>query len=728
MRQLGIIVCLLATLVLWGCGGKKKTPAAPPAKVKVTTDVSGNVDLSGLSLNFGEIFTLLSGQVHVVDASGNVLSNGPTFTVSSSNTSLVTINSANNSEICAGVFNSNATVCNGNSLTAGTANITVSAQGVSSDPIPVSVHPRVTSAAVVVNMPLPAPVCTSQNGTLQYHLVACNTGTASVNGCSNGGADISSSLGTITWSTSDSAIASVASDGTVTSKLPGAVNVTATVGAVNQVNPTPALFVACAPKTISIHVTGVADTAFVLDPTASTPVNSVKLDADVTDTAGQPITGAALTWSSFTPASATVGSDGTVTAVAAGTTSVVASCTPPTCNKAPALSPSPIPAGTGSPVFSNLVTGSVAGTSTPTVYATAPTQTDGTTANMTLLVIDPANAGSPTTVTLPHAANSMVFDPAGAKAYLGTADGHGLMIFDPNNPTGTITPVGDGTITGSVIGVSRDGTRVVISDTSAGKVFVYNTSATTNNIETFALANVSGANFAGDNSKGLFSSSTAANSLFYVPGGGSRAISPTGNDVKFLPQGSVAYFGGSTITGISSCSTSTQIVNVETNPNPVNVWGVATDGSHIVGANTTGWVDLAPPVPPGPCPSPFTSTVRTANFPSPSFVDTPLQVVATPDSKKVFMTGFKPASAATTNGVPFYDLTAGTAGNVGGIPVGAQVFSGGLTLDGTALYIGVGGSTPGVYKVDVASSSVTPLAIPSSSLTFVPSIVTVRPK
>jgi trimeric autotransporter adhesin len=719
MRQLGIIVCLLATLVLWGCGGKKKTPAAAPAKV--------TVDLAGLSLNFGDIFTLSSSQVHVVDASGNVLSNGPTFTVSSSNTSLVTINSANNSEICAGVFNSNATVCNGNSLTAGTANITVSAQGVSSDPIPVSVHPRVTSAAVVVNVPLPAPVCTSQNGTLPYKLIACNAGTVS-NGCS-GGSDIHDSLGTITWSTSDSAIASVASDGTVTSKLPGAVNVTATVGAVNQVNPTPALFVACAPKTISIHVTGVADTAFALDPTASIPVNSVKLDADVTDTLGQPIAGAPLTWSSFTPASATVGSDGTVTAVAAGKTSVVASCTPPTCNKAPALSPSPIPAGTGSPVFGNLVTGSVAGTSTPTVYATAPTQTDGTTANMTLLVIDPANAGSPTTVTLPHAANSMVFDPAGAKAYLGTADGHGLMIFDPNNPTGTITPVGDGTITGSVIRVSRDGTRVVISDTSAGKVFVYNTSATTNNIETFALSNVSGADFAGDNSKGLFSSSTAANSLFYVPGGGSRAISPTGNDVKFLPQGSVAYFGGSSITGISSCSTSTQIVNVETKPNPVNVWGVATDGSHIVGANTTGWVDLAPPVPPGPCPSPFTSTLRTANYPTASFVDTPLQVVATPDSKKVFMTGFKPASAATTNGVPFYDLTAGTAGNVGGIPVGAQVFSGGLTLDGTALYLGVGGSTPGVYKVDLTQA--TPAAsrlVDTTSSTFVPSIVTVRPK
>src|SRR5262249_47981775 len=157
---------------------------------------------------------------------------------------------------------------------------------------------------------------------------------------------------------------------------------------------------------ISIHVTAVPDTTFALDPTASTPVTSVKLDADVTDTANppQPITGLALTWSSFTPASATVASDGTVTAVAAGKTSIVASCTPPTCNKVPALTPSPLPAGSGSPVYSNLVTGSVAGMSTPTIYATAPTQSDGTTANTTLLVIDPANPGTPTSVTLPHPA------------------------------------------------------------------------------------------------------------------------------------------------------------------------------------------------------------------------------------------------------------------------------------------------------------------------------------
>src|SRR5438034_5000492 len=155
MRQLAIIVCLSGTFALGGCGGKKKTTTAPPAKV--------TVDLSGLSLNFGEIFTLGSTQVHVVDASGNVLTNGPAFTITSSNTSLVTINGP---EVCGGIFNGNLTVCNpkdtnGNPLAAGTANITVSAQGVNSDPIPVSVHQKVTSAAVVS----PSNACVSQNQT-----------------------------------------------------------------------------------------------------------------------------------------------------------------------------------------------------------------------------------------------------------------------------------------------------------------------------------------------------------------------------------------------------------------------------------------------------------------------------------------------------------------------------------------------------------------------------------
>src|SRR5437762_13411136 len=274
MQRFALIFCLLAAFVLWGCGGKKKTTTNPPAKV--------TVDISSISLNFGEIFTLSSGAVHVVDASGNVLTNGPSFSISSSNTSLVTINSANNSEICGGIFNSNATVCsgkdtNGNFLPTGTANITVSAQGVNSDPIPVSVHPRVTSAAVVA----PTNACISQNQVLQYKVVACSAGTAP--SCT-GGSDISTQLGTPTWSTSDTNIASVDSTGTVTSKLPGAVTVSAALGNVNIVNPTPALFVACPPRTISIHVTGAADTTFSLDPNASTPVTSVKLDADVVDT------------------------------------------------------------------------------------------------------------------------------------------------------------------------------------------------------------------------------------------------------------------------------------------------------------------------------------------------------------------------------------------------------------------------------------------------------------
>src|SRR5215471_14266214 len=93
MRQLAIICCLVATIFLWGCGGHKKTTTTPAAKV--------TVDVPGLSLTFGEIFTLPGSSVHVVDASGNVLTTAPTFSVSSSNASLVTINS---SEICGGIF------------------------------------------------------------------------------------------------------------------------------------------------------------------------------------------------------------------------------------------------------------------------------------------------------------------------------------------------------------------------------------------------------------------------------------------------------------------------------------------------------------------------------------------------------------------------------------------------------------------------------------------------
>src|SRR5262249_23521474 len=199
----------------------------------------------------------------------------------------------------------------------------------------------------------------------------------------------------------------------------------------------------------------------------------------------------------------------------------------------------------------------------------------------------------------------------------------------------------------------------------------------------------------------------------------------------FLPQGSVAYFGGTSITGISSCSTPTQVKTVDTNSNAVNVWGVATDGTHLIGASSTsGWVNIAPAavptsVPPTPCPATFTTSVSTAALPA--FVGIPTQIVVTPDSKKAFITGFAAAQGQTVTGIPAYDFTSGTGSMISGIASAAS--SGGITLDGNALYVGVGGSAPGVYKVDLTRA--TPTArrlVDTISSNFVPSIVTVRPK
>ena len=91
------------------------------------------------------------------------------------------------------------------------------------------------------------------------------------------------------------------------------------------------------------------------------------------------------------------------------------------------------------------------------------------------------------------------------------------------------------------------------------------------------------------------------------------------------------------------------------------------------------------------------------------------------------MTGFSAAQGQTVTGIPLYDFTSGTASVVSGIS--SPAVSGGITLDGSALYIGVGGSTPGVYKVDLTQT--TPTAsrlVDTTSSPFIPSVVTVRPK
>jgi len=194
--------------------------------------------------------------------------------------------------------------------------------------------------------------------------------------------------------------------------------------------------------------------------------------------------------------------------------------------------------------------------------------------------------------------------------------------------------------------------------------------------------------------------------------------------VVFTPQAAIAYFGGSSILGLATCNDSA----VPGASAAANILGVTPDGSHMIGAGAAGWVDLKYVVSnSGGCPTVSTNTPQTAGFGSAaSFLGTPTQIAVASDDSYAFVTGYTAGGNAT--GVPFYHLSDGASGAIA-LSSGASgpLFSGGLTRDAHSLYVGVGGSSPAVHRIDLTASG-GPADTTPISVSFTPKIVVVRPK
>ena len=122
---------------------------------------------------------------------------------------------------------------------------------------------------------------------------------------------------TVTWTSSDDAIASVNATGLVTAIAPGTATITATSTFDASFSGDAAITVTAAP--IPDVIDGVT-----VDPDAATVVegDTVQLTADVSVVSGSPST--AVTWASDDETVATVDATGLVTAVAAGTATITA--------------------------------------------------------------------------------------------------------------------------------------------------------------------------------------------------------------------------------------------------------------------------------------------------------------------------------------------------------------------------------------------------------------------
>jgi len=110
----------------------------------------------------------------------------------------------------------------------------------------------------------------------------------------------------------------------------------------------------------------------------------------------------------------------------------------------------------------------------------------------------------------------------------------------------------------------------------------------------------------------------------------------------------------------------------------------------------------------------------------------PSQLVITGDSKYAFVTGYAlPANATPQSALDYYDITAKSAGTASIAAGGGQLTSGGATLDGRQLYVGVKAidtttQTNAVHMFDLTGA--TPSDTKQISTTFVPQFVAVQPK
>jgi hypothetical protein len=492
--------------------------------------------------------------------------------------------------------------------------------------------------------------------------------------------NITSTVGTITYVSTDTTVAKIDANGLVTAARPGRAMIFATVGGVNS--PAVAL-TTCPPASIFIQ-TGLItppETAFTLTAPATKQLGSTILDS----TGRQFLIDIGLTWSSSNPGVATVSATGLVTAVGAGTARIVASCSPPGCNN-----------GTNQPIYSNVVTATVTGTLAPRIYVTGASAT-------TIVPIDPATNVPGTGVSIPQLSingtpqratlvNGM-FSRDGSRLFLGS--NLGLFTFD----TGTNQFIASNTnVPGRVLAVAANG-RVAVGD-PGGAVRIYDP-ATATIVNGVPVTAPTAAAFTPD-----------ANKLVITGSAGVTTLSPSGpttlataqppQDVLIIAQGSLAYVAredSGSLTVHSTC-------NLGTPNNSIlqNVAGFSNDPLFLAGSDDSSRVfaldsrtihELNVSLQSTACPPTFTNILTSVNLGAGLFV--PRQLIASPTGSRAFVLANLP-SVLTYNADTDTPAVIPLAGGA------TSALSGGLLPDGSQLYVGVAGSND-VHRIDVASGT-----------------------
>ena len=696
----GMALILLFVSLMAGCGGSKSVN---------NTVAAVNVSPATISMVAGQVVSLNASAVNSANSAV-----ATTFTFNSTNTSIATISPQGN--VCAGVWDSAFVVCNGldaqKNPISGTAIVTVTAAGVTSGPVSVAVHPSITSVSV-------EPVTQSCFSIAQTHQFIAHA--------FHNGTEITSQIGNFSWSSSAAAVASVDPNGLASARVPGITGVVASVGATTS----PAVFFkTCMPVHIELHVNG--DPAGVPTEAITMNVADTKvIQADMVDELGAVTPNAPVRILSNNATVATIIGT-TVTAQSPGGAGFQAVCAPPSCG-----------IGINTPIYSNLFSIFVAGTSpnTTTVYATSTfPNVPGT--SITMIPIDtsktPPVAGSP--IFLPGFPNSMLFDRAGTTGFIGTSNGLASL----NTSTNAVVLVSPIPI-GKVLAVSADGNQVIISnaaiDNSTGnpidpfpseqRVWLFDKN--NNTITTFILTGAVAANFDDD---GFRAYVAASNGNVYVLSSVLSPVTvPTGGvntDVTQLPSGPFVYVANSAgLQAIATCNNAIQGTTPPTHSTNIQFVQSVRDSNNFVAVDSPGIdfesanaANLTPPttITPANCPGIVTYSNNFFDFGVGPFTAHQLLVGSAGTHIAVLPAGINKVLTL---------LNENTVGSVP-LPAGAtEALSGGMTPDGATLWVGVAGTNT-VDRINL-NSNVDEVQIPTTfkkadGSPAPPNLVVIRPK
>lgn len=374
--------------------------------------------------------------------------------------------------------------------------------------------------------------CLSQNQIETLHAIAYD----------DNGNDITGAVGPFTWSEITPSVSTITPIITVTTNTPAVPTNEATAGpgipgetqivaSASGVSSQPFFFETCPVQCIAMELNLNGQQVSTATNFVTNKGSSESITAIAVDVQGCIVPKPPLTWISSSPATLSAGGTTgcaagmpcTITTPQAGAASISATCTPPTCNVGWPLNLGGSPAGSvliPQPVYpvtaiSGLVTpasssssgtgsgssgSGSSGTGSPGSGSSSGTSSSSSATTVTTVLVTSQDCYSnalcnvalynvPTTTNiagsatpLPTPPNSLMFDPAGDRAYMGSQ--YGAAVLNPGSlgstsSAFTLLPAPGtefGLITGRVIGVSQNGGLAIFSDTvsTPNQVYVAN--------------------------------------------------------------------------------------------------------------------------------------------------------------------------------------------------------------------------------------------------------------